>query len=219
MFTVLLSLLACNTSGSVIIDKDPIDTASVDDTGGDIGPDDTTETDDTETEETDTEDTNTDDTDTEDTNPNDTDTEEPVLPEDNNNPSIDVNYWEGQRTLTYGDCSESVVEYGYEITNDYPNWLAVCNCDELYYVQMNASFACGIPIDYNAFYRAVRYDGMEISIQYWPESPTSPTSPIELAVGTIVSQADAENETWGYQYTVQTYGETLTINGELSFLE
>ena len=214
MFSMLFILIACSTSGSVILDKAAIDTASVDadDTGVVAEPDSPADTDEDET------DTDSPDTDTQDpdTDTQDPDTEEPVLPADNNNPNVYPNSWQGQRTLTYGNCAETVVESGIEVTNDYPNWVAECDCDEIYYVELNSSYACGFAVDYGAFYRGVRYDGMEISVRYWPDNPSYPTPASELGVGSIM----ADGETWSYQYTAYaSNGTAVTIDGLVSFSE
>ena len=216
MFHFLSLLIACSPSGSVVVEKKAVvdDTGVTDDTGATVDPIDTATPEDTENP--------TDTSDTVDTDPVDTgsvDTEEPVLPADNNNPNVYPNYWEGERTLTYGNCSESVVEYGLERTNDFPNWMAECDCDEIYEIQLNTSFACGFPLDYSVFYRGIRYDGTEISVRYWPNNPQSPVPASELAIGTLISTGSGE-EVWGYQYdAVGAGGEMVTVTGEVSFLE
>lgn len=214
------ALIACNTSGSVVIDKDGDivdDTAVVDteDTGSpeDTDPvdtdDDTDDTDDTDTQ--DTEDTN----DTDDTQDTE-DTEDPVeIPEDNNNPNIYPNYWEGTRVLSYDGCSETITEYGTEVSEDFANWMSVCNCDEIYYVQVNTSSACGLGIQTD-FYRAVKYNGFEMDILYYPDAnPSAPYEPSLLATATITE----DGETWSYEYAAQAPDGTANLDGLLNFFE
>ena len=216
---VLISavLVACNSKGTVVLDPDGNivdDTAVVDDDTG--NPTDTDDTDTQDTEDTqDTNDTN-DTSDTEDTDPVDTDTDEPVeIPADNNNPNVYPNYWEGTRVLNFNGCAETITEYGPEVSQDFPNWMSLCNCDEIYYVQVDRSSACGLPVQ-NGFYRAVKYNGTEIDILYYPDPNASgPYEPSLLATAVILS----DGETWSYQYAAQTAGGTATLDGLLNFLD
>ena len=207
-----VALIACNSTGSVVLDPEG---NIVDDTGAvdvnDTG--DAEDTDESDTEDTeDSEDTN-DTEDTEDTQDTD-DTEEPVeIPEDNNNPNIYPNYWEGTRVLTYDGCSETITEYGTEVTEDFTNWLSVCNCDELYYVQVDKQAACGLPVS-TAFYRAIKYNGFEMDILYYPETnPEGPYEPSLLATATITE----DGQTWSYEYSAQTASGTANLDGLLNF--
>ena len=211
-------LFACNSKGTVVLDPDGNiveDTAIADDdTGSTVDTEDTEENDTEDTQ--DTEDTN----DTNDTNDTsdteDTDTEEPVeIPADNNNPNVYPNYWEGTRVLNYNGCSETITEYGPEVSQDFPDWISLCNCDEIYYVQVDKSSACGLPVQ-TAFYRAVKYNGLEIDIFYYPDAnPSSPYEPTLLATAEILS----DGETWSYEYSAQTANATATLEGLLNFLE
>ena len=219
---VLISglLFGCNSKGTVVLDPEGNivdDTGVVDDTG------DITDTEDTENSDTeDTQDTeDTDDTngtsDTEDTqDTEDTDPEEPVeIPEDNNNPNVYPNEWDGTRVLNFDGCSETITEEGDEVSQDFPNWMSLCNCDEIYYVQVDTSSACGLQVQ-TAFYRAVKYNGTEIDILYYPDPNASgPYEPSLLATAVILS----DGETWSYEYSAQTASGTATLDGLLTFTE
>ena len=205
-----VALIACNSSGSVVLDKDG---NIVDDTGT-VESDDTGSTE--ETDETDTEDTDPDDTDdTEDTEDTQ-DTEDPAeIPEDNNNPNIYPNIWEGTRVLTYNGCSETITEYGPEVSEDFANWMSICNCDEIYYVQVDTSSACGLGIQ-TAFYRAVKYNGFEMDILHYPDAnPSAPYEPSLLATATITE----DGETWSYEYAAQAPDGTANLDGLVNFFE
>ena len=214
---VLISavLVACNSKGTVVLDPDGNivdDTAVVDDDTG--NPTDTDDTDSTDTQ--DTEDTNGT-SDTEDTDPVDTDTDEPVeIPADNNNPNVYPNEWWGTRVLNFDGCSETITEDGYEVSQEYSNWMSVCNCDEIYYVEVvDTSSACGLPVQ-TAFYRAVKYNGTEIDILYYPDPNASgPYEPSLLATAVILS----DGETWSYEYSAQTAVGIATLDGLLTFTE
>ena len=207
-----VAFIACNSSGSVVLDKDGNivdDTAvEIDDTGT---PEDT---DPVDTEDTDTQDTE-DTSDTEDTQDTE-DTEDPVeIPEDNNNPNIYPNYWEGTRVLSYEGCSETITEYGTEVSEDFANWMSICNCDEIYYVQVDTSSACGLGIQ-TAFYRAVKYNGFEMDILYYPDTnPSAPYEPSLLATATITE----DGETWSYEYAAQAPDGTANLDGLVNFFE
>ena len=211
----LAILCSCSSTGSVVLDKDGNivdDTAVVDteDTGDTEEPDDTDieETEDTQNTE-DTEDTeNTDDTqDTE-------DTEEPVeIPEDNNNPNIDDNSWEGTRVLSYDGCSETINESGPEVTADYPNWMSICNCDEIYYITVDRQTACGLPLR-DWFYRAVKYNGLEMDVLDYPVRTDEPYEPSLLAIATI----NEDGETWSFSYDVEQPNGTANLAGLVNFL-
>ena len=185
--------LACSTTGSVIVEKQPSDTASIDDTG------DVVEETDTDTDETDTD---------------ETDTEELEIPNDNNNPSIYPNYWDGFRDLSWDGCTERIIETGEEVTNDYPEWLALCDCDEIYYVVTDRDEACDLDV-LQQFFRGVKYNGREIEVRYWPGSPTSPTESTLLATGSI----NSDGESWSYEYRVNFDSGSVDIEGGVSFSE
>ena len=211
-----IALIGCNSTGSVVLDKDgnfveDTGAVDVDDTG------DAEDTDESDTEDTEDSDTNdTDDTqDTEDTQDTD-DTEEPVeIPADNNNPNVYPNYWEGTRVLSYDGCSETITEYGTEVSEDFSNWMSVCNCDEIYYVQVNTQSACGFPVT-PAFYRAVKYNGFEMDILYYPgPDNSSPYEPSLLATATITE----DGETWSYEYALQSNDGTINLDGLVNFFE
>lgn len=212
-----VALIACNSTGSVVLDPEGNivgDTGAVDvDDTGDAEDTDESDTEDTE----DSEDTN-DTEDTEDTNDTqDTqDTEDPAeIPEDNNNPNIYPNYWEGTRVLNYDGCSETITEYGTEETENFPNWVSLCNCDEVYYVQTDKQSACGLSLQ-TAFYRAVKYNGFEMDILYYPDTnPSAPYEPSLLATATITE----DGETWSYEYAAQAPDGTANLDGLVNFFE
>ena len=161
-----VGLVACNSKGSVLLDPEG---NIIEDTG--VVPDDTGEVNDTEeTDESD--DTDTQDTqDTEDTEETDTDPVE--LPDDNNNPDIYPNFWEGRRTLNLNGCSEVITEYGTEVSENFVNdWMPVCDCDEIYFIQVDRQSACGVAVQLE-FYRAVKYNGFEVDILYYPNGAGS----------------------------------------------
>ena len=211
-----VALIACNSTGSVVLDPEGNivgDTGAVDvDDTGDAEDTDESDTEDTEN----SEDTNdTDDTqETEDTE--DTNTEDPVeIPEDNNNPNVYPNYWEGTRVLSYDGCSETITGYGVEVSEDFPNWMSVCNCDEIYLVQVSTQAACGLPVQ-TEFYRAVKYNDFEMDILYYPDpNPDGPYEPSLLATATITE----DGETWSYQYAAQTADGTANLDGLVNFFE
>ena len=224
--TVWLSigLIACNAKGSVVVDPEgnfieEVDTAVVD-TGVDSEPDDQdtdnpdTDNSDTDTQDTqDTTETGTDtDSDTQDTGPEDTDPVE--IPADNDNPNIYPNYWQGVRSLNYQGCTEDIIEYGTEVSNDYPTWMSMCDCDEIYYVQTDRAFACNVPLS-TVFYRAIKYNGTEIEVRYYPGNPSSPEPSSLLAIGGILS----DGETWAYEYSAEYQGYPIQIDGEVLFFE
>lgn len=200
------SLVGCSPTGSVVVDPEG---NIVEDTVEDTGMADTDRPDDTDGEnDTDRPD-DTDDTD------NNTDTDEPVeLPADNDNPNIYPNYWEGYRTLSYENCEETIVEDGIEVSNDYPDWMALCDCDEIYYVETDRSTACGFEIQ-PAFYRAIKYKGQEIEVRYYPGNPSTPSQSDLLAEAQIL----ADGNTWAYSYAVDYLGTPITLDGKLIFSE
>ena len=203
------SLVGCSPTGSVVVDPEG---NIVEDTVEDTGMADTDRPDDTDGEnDTDRpDDTN----DTDDTD-NNTDTDEPVeLPADNDNPNIYPNYWEGYRTLSYENCEETIVEDGIEVSNDYPDWMALCDCDEIYYVETDRSTACGFEIQ-TAFYRAIKYKGQEIEVRYYPGRPSTPSPSDLLAEAQIL----ADGNTWAYSYAVDYLGTAITLDGKLIFSE
>jgi hypothetical protein len=209
--------MACNAKGSVVVDPngnivedtgviDVEDTGSMEDT--DPVDTDTSDTQDTQ----DTQDTS----DTQDTDPVDTDTGPVEIPSDNNNPNIPNNFWEGTRVLNYEGCSETITEYGQEVTDTFPNWMALCPCDELYYIQTNTQSACGLPVQ-TAFYRGVKYNGFEIEIFAYPSNtnPNVPSAPYLLATADIM----ADGETWSYAYSAQGPNGAADLDGEVRFFE
>ena len=203
------SLVGCSPTGSVVVDPEG---NIVEDTVEDTGMADTDRPDDTDGEnDTDRPD------DTNDTNDtdNNTDTDEPVeLPADNDNPNIYPNYWEGYRTLSYENCEETIVEDGIEVSNDYPDWMALCDCDEIYYVETDRGTACGFEIQ-TAFYRAIKYKGQEIEVRYYPGNPSTPSQSELLAEAQIL----ADGNTWAYNYAVDYLGTAITLDGKLIFSE
>ena len=202
-------LIACSTTGSVVVDPEG---NIVEDTVEDTGMTDTEDSDDTDGEN-DTD--NSDDTDDNNDTDNNTDTDEPVeLPADNDNPNIYPNYWEGYRTLSYENCEETIVESGIEVSNDYPDWMAICDCDEIYYVETDRETACNFEIQ-TVFYRAIKYNGQEIEVRYYPGNPSTPSQSELLAVGQIL----ADGNTWAYSYEVDYQGGSITLDGKLIFSE
>jgi len=193
MKTALISLfplLACNSKGSVVIDVEDI------------------------AEDTATEEGNPGDTDIEDTDTEDTDPEEETPPTDNANPDIYPNYWSGTRTVNYQGCTETIVEEGVEISFDIPaEWMELCSCDEIYYVEVVGGSACGLSVQFQ-FYRAVKYNGFEMDIWYYqnPEE-TSPYEPLPLAKARI----DEDGETWNYRYSPDGSGDEIRIEGTVDF--
>lgn len=205
------SLVGCSPTGSVVVDPEG---NIVEDTVEDTGVTETEENEDTE----DTEDPNSGDTDTPDnpdTDDNNNDTDEPVeLPADNDNPNIYPNYWEGYRTLSYENCEETIVESGIEVSNDYPNWMAICDCDEIYYVETDRATACNFEIQ-TVFYRAIKYNGFEIEVRYYPGNPSTPSQSELLAVGEILD----DGNTWSYNYALDYQGTPVNLDGKLIFSE
>ncbi len=211
-----IGLMACNAKGSVVVDPEgnfveEVDTAVVD-TGVESDPEDT-DSDDTDTEDTqDTQDTQ--DTMETDTGSDTQDTDPVEIPSDNDNPNIYPNYWQGVRSLNYQGCTEDIIEYGTEVSNDYPTWMSMCDCDEIYYVQTDRAFACNVPLN-TVFYRAIKYNGTEIEVRYYPGSPSSPEPSSLLAIGEIL----ADGETWAYEYAAEYQGNPIQIDGEVLFFE
>ena len=211
MFSLLI--FACTTTGSVIVEKQPVDTATVDDTGVSADTNTEEETDDTEIDDPSDEDTE----DTEDTtDPEDTsDTDEQEIPEDNNNPSIDLNYWDGFWDITYNGCTERITETGFEVTSDYPNWLALCDCDEIYFVETDVVEACGVSIPTQQFFRGIKYNGNELEIRWYPGVPTTPTESTFLATASV----NSDLESWSYDFQVDFESGSAFIDGGVSFTE
>ena len=218
---MILAFFACSTSGSVIIDSDKVqdrnDTAWVDDSGliSDTGIVDTAVVDTNDPTDTDTNnpDTGTSDTGTTDTGTTDTgttDTGSSGLPTDVNNPNIYPNYWYGVRNFDFGNCTGTVEGIGQEVTADYPEWLAQCDCDEIYYVQAQQATVCNYPVQVY-YYRGVKYDGQDIHIRYWPNNPAYPVPATTLATGTYSAADD------GYHYTYA--GQGYSTDGYVNFYE
>lgn len=221
-----VGLVACNAKGSVVVDPEgniveDLDTAVVDTAIADSpdGTDTNTEEPSDEPSDTDTQtDTDTSDTQTETDTDTPVDTDEPVdLPNDVNNPSVYPNYWDGQRVISYQGCSETILEFGVEVTADYPNWLSLCDCDEIYQVQISQSYVCGVPLN-TAFYRGIKYNGQEIEIRYWPGNPSTPTEASLLAVGNWYTNS-AGQEVWVYDYAVEWQGDVIQLDGQVAFSE
>jgi hypothetical protein len=95
-----------------------------------------------------------------------------------------------------------------EIGNDYPDWMSICNCDEIYYVEASPNEVCGFSVS-TAFYRAISYNGNEIEVLYWSEQPSSPETPELLAIGTPRASG------WQYDYSVGS----ATVEGFVEFSE
>ena len=92
--------------------------------------------------------------------------------------------------------------------------MALCDCDEIYYVETDRSTACGFEIQ-PAFYRAIKYKGQEIEVRYYPGSPSTPSPSDLLAEAQIL----ADGNTWAYSYAVDYLGTAITLDGKLIFSE
>ena len=82
-------------------------------------------------------------------------------------------------------------------------------------MQVDKQAACGLPVS-TAFYRAIKYNGFEMDILYYPETnPEGPYEPSLLATATITE----DGQTWSYEYSAQTASGTATLDGLLNFFE